>query len=487
MLGRGERTLTIASCRRNWRATPPSREGRRHGTVTARPPPSLTIVGRMAAPLIEARQIEKFYQGPDGGRIQVIAPLDLSVHAGGIVALLGPSGSGKSTLLRMLTGLSKPSSGPGLWHGGPMSTRPNVAIVFQSFALFPWLTVQENVEAPLEARGVANAEREARSLARSTWSAWTASKAPIPRNFRRHEAARRIRARPRGGTGSAFHGRALLRARRAHRGKPPQPGARTVAERRSPRSASSWSPTTSKRPFCWPTASSCSAAIPAASAPISRSRCRSRATANRPPSSATSTTSIRSSPSPKLEPAAFRWPASRRKSPKHQMLPHVAARAACPASSKCSRRKPARMHDLYKLAEELHLEIDDLLPIVEAGDTARLPQRQRGRHRDDRRRPAFRQRRHSGAEGDLSARPRSPMCCCSTRSRAPSTTRADRTMPIEFFRDLLDEHFSDGRAHGSSKPRSTGAATPRIFDLRCRREAILSARLPGAGIDRKTE
>ncbi|HVW10764.1 MAG TPA: nitrate/sulfonate/bicarbonate ABC transporter ATP-binding protein [Bryobacteraceae bacterium] len=112
--------------------------------------------------LIEARAVEKFYPAPDGHRIQVIAPLDITVHSGQILALLGPSGSGKSTLLRMLTGLSKPSSGEIKWNG--LGTRPsNLAIVFQSFALFPWLTVQENVEAPLEARGVMAEERAERS------------------------------------------------------------------------------------------------------------------------------------------------------------------------------------------------------------------------------------------------------------------------------------------------------------------------------------
>jgi NitT/TauT family transport system ATP-binding protein len=106
-------------------------------------------------PIIQARAVEKFYVQPDGNHIEVIAPTDLEVHPGKIVALLGPSGSGKSTLLRMLTGLSVPSSGEVLWHGEPIERHPpNVAIVFQSFALFPWLNVLENVEAPLEARGV---------------------------------------------------------------------------------------------------------------------------------------------------------------------------------------------------------------------------------------------------------------------------------------------------------------------------------------------
>jgi len=120
-------------------------------------------------PLIEATGIEKFYDTPEGGRIQVIAPLDLTVFEGEIVALLGPSGSGKSTLLRMLAGLSKPSAGKLTWSGPGESARNadrpgNLAIVFQSFALFPWLTVRENVEAPLEARAVAPQAREERSL-----------------------------------------------------------------------------------------------------------------------------------------------------------------------------------------------------------------------------------------------------------------------------------------------------------------------------------
>jgi NitT/TauT family transport system ATP-binding protein len=117
------------------------------------------------APIIEARQIEKFYAQPDGSRVQVIAPTDLAVYPGKIVALLGPSGCGKSTLLRMLTGLSPASAGGVLWHGQPVrGESPNVSIVFQSFALFPWLTVLENVEAPLEARGMAPIERHKRAL-----------------------------------------------------------------------------------------------------------------------------------------------------------------------------------------------------------------------------------------------------------------------------------------------------------------------------------
>jgi len=116
-------------------------------------------------PIIEARQLEKFYPQPDGSRIQVIAATDLAVYPGQIITLLGASGCGKSTLLRMLTGLSPASAGAVFWHGQPVQGEsPNVSIVFQSFALFPWLTVLENVEAPLEARGMLPIERHKRAL-----------------------------------------------------------------------------------------------------------------------------------------------------------------------------------------------------------------------------------------------------------------------------------------------------------------------------------
>ena len=90
------------------------------------------------SPIIEARQIEKYFQQPEGREIQVVAPMDLSIEPNTIFALLGPSGSGKSTILRMLSGLISPSRGEVLWHGQPLhGSCPNVAIVFQSFALFP--------------------------------------------------------------------------------------------------------------------------------------------------------------------------------------------------------------------------------------------------------------------------------------------------------------------------------------------------------------
>ena len=116
------------------------------------------------APIIRARGVEKFFPQPDGGRVEIIAPSDLDIYPGQIVGLLGPSGCGKSTLLRILAGLAPPSAGEVLWHDRPLDSQvPNVGIVFQSFALFPWLTVLDNVEAPLEARGIAAPERRQRA------------------------------------------------------------------------------------------------------------------------------------------------------------------------------------------------------------------------------------------------------------------------------------------------------------------------------------
>jgi NitT/TauT family transport system ATP-binding protein len=115
-------------------------------------------------PILEARGVEKLFEGPGGERVQVIAPTDLAIETGEIVALLGPSGCGKSTLLRILSGLTQPSSGEVLWHGQPLAgARPRVAIVFQSFALFPWLRVIDNVEVPLLAQGMEREERRARA------------------------------------------------------------------------------------------------------------------------------------------------------------------------------------------------------------------------------------------------------------------------------------------------------------------------------------
>jgi NitT/TauT family transport system ATP-binding protein len=118
-----------------------------------------------SAPILEAKSVEKSFLQPDGRSITVIAPISLSLEPDTIIALLGASGSGKSTLLRILAGLAAPTAGRVLWQGKPLGqSRPNVAIVFQSFALFPWLTVLDNVEAPLVARGMTHEKRHPRAI-----------------------------------------------------------------------------------------------------------------------------------------------------------------------------------------------------------------------------------------------------------------------------------------------------------------------------------
>ena len=141
-------------------AAPPGTREEAAAQAVPRAEEAPIIAAPAGEPIIEARAIEKSFRQPEGRAIQVIAPLNLALDADTITAVLGPSGSGKSTLLRMLSGLTEPTAGEVLWHGKPVSqSAPNVAIVFQSFALFPWLTVLENVEAPLLARGMAHGKR----------------------------------------------------------------------------------------------------------------------------------------------------------------------------------------------------------------------------------------------------------------------------------------------------------------------------------------
>jgi len=104
--------------------------------------------------LIMLKDVGKSYEQPNGQRISILEKINFELRTGEIVALLGPSGSGKSTLMRMIAGLIAPSEGQISYHDSPLlGLNPGVAIVFQSFALYPWLTVLENVELGLKAKG----------------------------------------------------------------------------------------------------------------------------------------------------------------------------------------------------------------------------------------------------------------------------------------------------------------------------------------------
>ncbi|MDX3380631.1 nitrate/sulfonate/bicarbonate ABC transporter ATP-binding protein [Streptomyces niveiscabiei] len=109
--------------------------------------------------LLETVGLTKSYAGADG-ELPVLSGIDLQVRSGEVVALLGKSGSGKSTLLRCLAGLVPASSGTVTYKGTPLTgANPGTAMVFQTFALLPWLTVQQNVELGLEAKGIGAVER----------------------------------------------------------------------------------------------------------------------------------------------------------------------------------------------------------------------------------------------------------------------------------------------------------------------------------------
>lgn len=115
--------------------------------------------------LITLKGVSKVYQQPNGQKISILEPIDLELRSGEIVALLGPSGSGKSTLMRMIAGLIPPSDGQVLYHNRPLvGLNPGVAIVFQNFALYPWLTVLENVELGLKAKGELPEPRRQKAL-----------------------------------------------------------------------------------------------------------------------------------------------------------------------------------------------------------------------------------------------------------------------------------------------------------------------------------
>jgi NitT/TauT family transport system ATP-binding protein len=127
---------------------------------------AIDTLGKTAAqdPILVLRRVNRGF--PRGsGEVRVLEDVELSLNSGEIVGLLGRSGSGKSTLLRIIAGLIRPSSGEVVYRGQLVDGPPEgIAMVFQTFALFPWLTVLQNVEAGLEAIGVSPKESRRRAL-----------------------------------------------------------------------------------------------------------------------------------------------------------------------------------------------------------------------------------------------------------------------------------------------------------------------------------
>src|SRR5258708_22143407 len=115
------------------------------------------------SPICEARDVTVAF-GEDHSKL-VLDKVSLAVCEGEVIAILGPSGCGKSTLLRALVGLLQPTSGQVLAHGKPLSgIHPGISIVFQNFALYPWLTVGKNIEVALNGLGLDQATARKRIL-----------------------------------------------------------------------------------------------------------------------------------------------------------------------------------------------------------------------------------------------------------------------------------------------------------------------------------
>ena len=122
-------------------------------------------IDRAAAPVIELSDICMAFAKPSGEPLAVLADINLALHEGEILGLLGRSGSGKSTLLRIAGGLIKPSAGRVLYRGEELAgPAEGIAVVFQTFALYPWLTVLENVELGLDALRLSLDEARRRAL-----------------------------------------------------------------------------------------------------------------------------------------------------------------------------------------------------------------------------------------------------------------------------------------------------------------------------------
>ncbi len=118
------------------------------------------------SPLMQCSDVGKSFPKPDGTELLVLQGMNLELFEGQIIGLLGRSGSGKSTLLRLIAGLSEPSAGNLKFLGKPIAgPASGISMVFQSFALFPWLTVFENVALGLEAQRLPSVEIRKRSLA----------------------------------------------------------------------------------------------------------------------------------------------------------------------------------------------------------------------------------------------------------------------------------------------------------------------------------
>lgn len=400
------------------------------------PRPAVPLV-----PIIQAKQVQKFYEQPDGNRIEVIAPTDLTLEAETIIALLGPSGSGKSTLLRMLSGLSMPSSGQVLWHGKPLAeAHANVAIVFQSFALFPWLTVIENVEAPLAARGMTKEDREGRAMRALDSVGLKGFENAYPKELsggmkQRVGFARALAVEPEVlFMDEPFSALDVL-----------------TAENLRSELMELWMAKKIPTKSIFLVTHNIEEAVLLADRVIVLGRNPARIRANFPVnipqprerSAAEFTVYVdyiyKVMTQPEAE-IAFPTAPGKPTKPKFQMLPHARPGGIAGLLELLNDR--GGREDLYHLAEELRMEVDDLLPTVDAAVLLGFATLQEGDM-------------VITSEGKTFAEATIPVQKVLFRDavlqhvillqqiKRALDTKSDHAMPLEFFRDILDEHFSE--------------------------------------------
>ncbi len=394
-----------------------------------------------AEPIVEAKQVQKFFEQPDGNRIEVIAPTDLTLEPETIIALLGPSGSGKSTLLRMLSGLSTPSSGQVLWHGKPLAeAHANVAIVFQSFALFPWLTVIENVEAPLAARGMTKEDREGRALRALDSVGLKGFENAYPKELsggmkQRVGFARALAVEPEVlFMDEPFSALDVL-----------------TAENLRSELMELWMAKKIPTKSIFIVTHNIEEAVLLADRVIVLGRNPARIRANFPVnipqprerSAAEFTVYVdyiyKVMTQPEAE-IAFPTAPGKPTKPKFQMLPHARPGGIAGLLELLNDR--GGREDLYHLADELRMEVDDLLPTVDAavllgfatleeGDLVITPEGK-----------TFAEASISMQKSLFREAVLNHVILLQQMKRALDT-KSDHAMPVEFFRDILDEHFSE--------------------------------------------
>jgi NitT/TauT family transport system ATP-binding protein len=392
-------------------------------------------------PIIEARAIEKSFQRPGGGQIQVIAPVSLSVEPGAIIALLGPSGSGKSTLLRMLSGLALPSAGEILWHGRPVGeSKPNVSIVFQSFALFPWLTVLENVELALLARGVKHLERHRRALRTLHSVGLKGFETAYPK-----ELSGGMRQRV------GFARALVVEPEVLFMDEPFSALDVLTAENLRGELMELWLGKKIPTRSIFLVTHNIEEAVLLADRilVLGRNPAKLRADFRVPFSYPRERTSpefllyvdyiYKLLTQPELLAAPPSGVDSPTKKP-YKMLPHARPGSIGGLLELLNDR--GHKEDLYRIAEELQMEVDDILPIVEAATLLAFVRSERGDIELTSAGKAF-------AEADISARKELFREAALThvtllqQMNSSLASKSSHTMPLELFRDILEEHFSD--------------------------------------------